>query len=169
MHQFIDSKKRRWSIEASGYALKRVLKLAGVNLTELDEGRPPLVQRLSTDMVLQVDVLYAILQPDIEAAELSDEQWGKELGPQGHLDGVEALRNELIDFFQKMGRTDLVAVLKAQMEFGQKLITRKSLLLSGIDSDALIEKTMPLPKPKPLTEEAILDPSGTNSTNTPPS
>src|ERR1700726_4348740 len=104
MQTFTDNKNRKWTLDVTGNCLKRVLKLVGVDLTELEKGEPPLALRLETDVILQVDVLYALLQPDATAVGLSDELFGQGLGPEGLRDGKEALAKELADFFLRLGR-----------------------------------------------------------------
>lgn len=171
MQSFQDGKNRRWTLDLNGHSLRRVFKLTGVNLSEMEDGTPPLVIRLQTNVVLQVDVICALLLPDIEAAGLSDEEFGKGLSPETVKVGVTALQLELLDFFRRLGRPDQVEILKSQAEFGAKLTTRKLQRLERLDVDALLNKTMPLPPEQnpPESPPAGDAPSGNDTTNTPPS
>ena len=57
----MDRKSNVWVVEIDTSTLRRVKAVTGVNLLECVEG--DLIERLSSDVLLLVDVLYAILQP----------------------------------------------------------------------------------------------------------
>jgi len=138
MQRFTDTSGASWALEATVTSLRRVLKLTGTDLTELDAGDPPLCVRLETNVMLLVDVLYALLEPDATAAGLSDVQFGEQLGPEGLKAGKEALSRELTDFFRRLGRQDQLKVLEAQATFLSAASARKLSRLEKIDPDALL-------------------------------
>ena len=79
MKTFTDNTGRVWMLAVNVGAIKRVRALCGVDLNsiiELDEKNKPsakLLERLSTDPVLLVDVLYAVCKADCHQKGVTDE------------------------------------------------------------------------------------------------
>jgi len=114
MRAFTDSAGRAWTLSLTLDAAKRVKSLLSVNLLELDKGDPPLLTKLGTDVILLCDVVFAILKPQAEAAGVTDEQFGGALGGDIILAAQTAFSEEMVDFFQKLGRADLAKAVEAQ-------------------------------------------------------
>jgi len=114
MRAFTDSAGRAWTLSLTLDAAKRVKSLLSVNLLELDKGDPPLLTKLGTDVILLCDVVFAILKPQAEAAGVTDEQFGGALGGDIILAAQTAFYEEMVDFFQKLGRADLAKAVEAQ-------------------------------------------------------
>ena len=114
MRAFTDSAGRAWTLSLTLDAAKRVKSLLSVNLLELDKGDPPLLTKLGTDVILLCDVVFAILKPQAEAAGVTDEQFGAALGGDAILAAQTAFYEEMVDFFQKLGRADLAKAVEAQ-------------------------------------------------------
>jgi hypothetical protein len=138
MKTFTDSAGRSWSVALNVAAVKRVKGLLGVDLLDLlkpeTEGGVPLMTRLAQDVVLRVDVIFAIVRPQAEHAGVggvTDEQFGEALGGEAILAASEAFFEELTGFFRGMGRTELASALLKQ----QTVLSRAGeLMQSRIDA-----------------------------------
>ena len=171
MQDFTDKTGKKWTLDINGYTLIKVKKDVGVDLTELEAPSPapdgpPLAARLSYDIELQVAVIYAILEADIKAAELTEEQFARNLGPEGLRDGKAALARELSDFFQKLGRPDQSQILETHATFSTKATALSSSLLARIDLDGLLNSEIEKVEQE-LTQKfpGLFVPSGTGSTS----
>ena len=82
MKSFTDNAGRLWTLAVNVAAIKRVRAICDVDLNsivELDAKNNPtakLLERLSTDPVLLVDVLYAVCKPEADSKNISDEEFG---------------------------------------------------------------------------------------------
>ena len=154
MKTFTDSAGRTWTVSLTIEAAKRVKSLLGVNLLELDrpagdlpsvasakEG-PPLLTRLGTDVILLCDVIFALVKPQADAAEVTDEQFGAALGGDAILAAQTALYEELVDFFRQLGRTDLAKAVDAQRRMIDLAVQRVETRIDGLDLEAAVEQTL---------------------------
>jgi hypothetical protein len=114
MKTFTDNAEHTWTISLTLDAAKRVKGLLGVNLLELDRGDPPLLTRLGTDVILLCDVIFALIKPQADQQNVTDEQFGAALGGEAILAAQTAFYEELVDFFRKAGRGDLARITAAQ-------------------------------------------------------
>ena len=103
MHTFQDTQGRTWSVTINVDAIRRVRSLLDINLLEAVEGK--LLERLVTDPVLLCDILFALVQPEAEAKQISDEDFGRALGGDVLDHATTALLEELVDFFPSGKRT----------------------------------------------------------------
>lgn len=82
MKTFTDNTGRVWTLAVNVAAIKRVRALCGVDLTaivELDKNNNPdtkLLEQLSSDPVLLVDVLYAVCKSECDQKGVTDEEFG---------------------------------------------------------------------------------------------
>ena len=97
MHTFNDTQGRTWTVTINVDAIRRVRALLNINLLETIEGK--LLERLVTDPVLLCDILFALVQPQAEAKQVSDEDFGRALGGDVLDHATTALLEELVDFF----------------------------------------------------------------------
>jgi len=139
MKTFRDSKNREWTVDVNLATMMRVKDSAGVNLTELSKGDPPLGVRLTTDPFLVADVLTAILQPQLERANVKPHEFLEGLNGEGLAGAFAALTEGLVDFFQKSGRTEQAAALTAQMKALVTAARMATAKIEGLDVDKLIE------------------------------
>jgi len=119
MKTFHDNTGRPWHIEMTIGAIKRVQQLVpAVNLLDPQEaaaderrrdrrGRPlPLLTRLSTDDVLLIDVIFALVKPQADELGVNDEAFARAIGGQAALDAYRAFLAEWADFCRGRGRWD---------------------------------------------------------------
>jgi len=137
---FSDSASRQWTIQLTIDSAKRVRDLMGVNLLEPEAGEPPLITRLGTDEILLCDVLYCLIKPQADALNISSEQFGQALGGEVILAAQNAFYDELVDFFQKRGRTDRARAVATQQKMINLAVAHSEKRISSLDIDKKIQE-----------------------------
>ncbi|HEY1068410.1 MAG TPA: hypothetical protein VGE52_19965 [Pirellulales bacterium] len=97
MKTFVDNAGRTWTVTVNVACVKRVKDLVSVNLLDAVEGK--LLERIVSDPMLLCDVLYVVCQPEAEARQVSDEQFGQAMAGDAVEHATTALLEELVDFF----------------------------------------------------------------------
>lgn len=142
MRTFDDATGQRWTIDITVGAIKRVKGHLGVNLSDLHEGDPPLFTRLQTDLILAVDVLYAICLPQATERAVRDEDFAELLVGASIKQSLEAFWDALRDFFQGLGRTDIVEALDRRKEGYQKIVDASTSRIKSMDVAAMVTKAI---------------------------
>ena len=135
MKTFTDSAGRTWTISLTIDSAKRVRDLLNINLLEPEVGDPPLITRLGTDEFLLCDVLYCLIKPQADSLNITSEQFGQALGGDVILAAQNAFYDEVIDFFQKRGRTDRAKAAATQQKMINLAIAQVTQNLAQIDLD----------------------------------
>ena len=123
MKSFTDNKGRTWTLEVTVATVKRVRALCKVDLysiVELDKNNKPsaeLLERLSSDPVLLVDVLYAVCKPQADKLGITDEDFGEAMAGDAIEYATNALLEEIIDFFPEAKRVVMQRILSASRRF----------------------------------------------------
>jgi len=123
MKSFSDNLGRTWTLVVNVAAIKRVRALCCVDLNsivELDKDNNPtaeLLEKLSTDPVLLVDVLYAVCKPECDQKGITDEDFGAAMAGDAIEQATAALLDEVVDFFPTAKRTALQKILSATRRF----------------------------------------------------
>lgn len=92
-HTFTDTAGRIWSTGIDTTTIKRVRSLLGIDLMTFLEGE--LMGQLMSDVVLFVDVLYAVCKPEADARGVTDEQFGQAMSGEVLQAAEEALAEGL--------------------------------------------------------------------------
>ena len=134
MKSFTDNLGRAWTLVVNVATIKRVRALCGVDLNsiiEVEDGKPTtkLLERLSTDPVLLVDVLYAICRPECDSKSVTDEDFGAAMAGDAIESATAALLDEVIDFFPAAKRLAFRKILSASRRFEQAARTRMQTML----------------------------------------
>ncbi len=131
MKTFSDNSGRIWTVVVTVATLKRVRALCEIDLysiVEVDEKnnlKTDLLDRLSSDPVLLVDVLYAVCKPEADKLGVTDEQFGESMAGDAIAKASEALLDEIVDFFPDPKRGALRKILTVARRFGA--LTEKKL------------------------------------------
>ena len=168
MKTFTDNTGRTWTLLVNVATIKRVRALCGVDLNsiiEVEDGKPTtkLLERLSTDPVLLVDVLYAVCRPDCEQKGVSDEDFGAAMAGDAIEQATSALLDEVIDFFPEAKRLAFRKILSASRRFEE--MARKRLAAAMADSGfedrvvSELERLTGLSPNAPESSESTLTPS----------
>lgn len=142
MQGFSDSAGRAWTITINISAIKRVSDLVGVNLANLLDGSPPLLTRLGTDVVLLCDVIFALVKPQADVAEVTDEDFGRSMGGDAILSANDAFWAELTAFFRQLRRTDTARAIERQAAMVQTAVAAVEQRINDLDIDGLIQKSL---------------------------
>ena len=146
MKSFTDNTGRTWTLVVNVATIKRVRALCGVDLNsivEVEDGKPSakLLERLSNDPVLLVDVLYAVCRPECEQKGVSDEDFGAAMAGDAVEQATGALLDESVDFFPAAKRKAFQRILSASRRFGEAARRRlEATLADGRFEDALVSE-----------------------------
>lgn len=181
MRQFGDSQKRNWTLDLTVGCVRRVKGSLGIDLAQpeatvdedgkLAEGQVTLAQRLVSNVMLAVDVIFACVAEQAEKQSISVEQFAESLKPEICKLAREAFLAEWEDFFRQLGRPDQAGIVRAAIDLETQIQAKKdsgSKKLMGAlsnrlnrEADAEIEKLL-----AELNKEPT---SGSSSTNLPES
>ena len=137
MKTFTDNKGRTWTLEVTVATVKRVRGLCKVDLNsivELDKNNKPsaeLLERLSSDPVLLVDVLYAVCKPQADKLGVTDEDFGEAMAGDAIEYATSALLEEIIDFFPEAKRFVMRKILSASRKFSEAARKKLEAELNG--------------------------------------
>ena len=160
MKSFTDNTGRTWTLVVNVATVKRVRALCGVDLNsviEVEDGKPSakLLERLSSDPVLLVDVLYAVCKPECDQRGVSDEDFGAAMAGDSVEAATDALLDEVIDFFPETKRRAFRKILSASRRFGEAAKRRLAKLLGdGKFEDALVSELERLTGLSPSAQES---------------
>ena len=107
MVAFTDTAGRTWTLSLTYGSIERVKALVDIDLFKLDEGDPPLLTRLGTEITLLCDVIFALIKGQADGQDVTDEQWAEAMGGDAILAAQTAFYEELVSFFQSLGRRDM--------------------------------------------------------------
>lgn len=143
MRTFTDNASRTWTIAVTVDAIKRVEGLiAGVNLANLMVGDPPLLTRLETDIVLLCDVIFALVKPQADQLNVSDEEFGRAMGGDAIRAAHDAFWEELIDFFRQLRRTDTARAIKKQISLVEATVAAIEQRVETLDTETVIQAAL---------------------------
>ena len=137
MKTFTDNKGRIWTLEVTVATVKRVRALCRVDLNsivELDKNNKPsaeLLERLSSDPVLLVDVLYAVCKPQADKLGVTDEDFGEAMAGDSIEYATSALLEEVINFFPESKRMVMQRILSASRKFSEAARKKLEAELNG--------------------------------------
>ena len=167
MKSFTDNTGRAWMLAVTVGTIKRVRALCGVdlaNIITLEPGKQPkvdLLERLATDPVLLVDVLYAVCKPEADAKNITDEEFGRAMAGDAIELATAALLDEVIDFFPEAKRQVFRKILNATRRFEVKSKQALTELLTDPELDGKIDAAL-----EQLMNSSSASPESSESTPT---
>ena len=160
--QFTDAQGRTWNVGINVVSLERVRDLTGTDLLD-DVG--PALERMGRSVRLTVDVLYAVVKPQADAAGVSDVDFGEGLSGQAIASGYDHLLRGLVDFFQ--WNPTQHRVMKKAMEKSEQLqaktIAYLEAKLESPELDRMLERELDALSARAFTDS----PDGSASTPAP--
>lgn len=123
MRTFVDKEGRNWQVSVTVSTIKRVRGICKVDLNsivEVDDDNnlnTSLLNRLTDDPVLLVDVLYAVCKPEADKLGVTDEQFGEAMVGDVIANATAALLDEIVDFFPGTKRLAMQKILRAVRRF----------------------------------------------------
>jgi len=161
MRTFSDSAGRTWQLAITVDAVRRVRDLVGVNLARLIEPREaggpssasgpsratprggslPLLTDLEDDLLLLVDVIYALVKPQADAQGVSDADFGRALGGEAIAGAHEAFWRELADFFRSLKRQAPARAIEKQLALVEAAMAAAERKIEALDVERIVEQT----------------------------
>jgi len=146
MPEFTDAKRDRWTIDVTAGTLRRVQQLlkdqyGNVDLGEPLDGDPPLLTRFDVEIAFKVDILYAVLKPQLDQRGVSDLEFAERLSGEALFHASEAFMESWADFFRSLRRPHLTAAIESQQEHVAKIwakgeeLVRSEALQRKLDGD----------------------------------
>jgi hypothetical protein len=132
---FTDFDGRQWSIEVTIPDVARLQKAIGVNLLDLVDVKGELFKRITGDVIFLCDLLYAICKPQADAANVTDENFGRGLRGDALEKALDALFLAVADFFPKERRRLMMSLHQRLNRFGQAAIDMAAEELNRATSD----------------------------------
>lgn len=187
MRFFTDSRGQQWELAVSVGSIRRVRALtqaAGqpVDLLRPEEGDPALVERL-VDPLFVCDLVYCLVKPQADSLGVDDQAFGERMVGPAIGAAMTALYEELIDFFQSIGRTHLAELLQTHKNIVQAIVEQvtsqvrqenptRSIPTSSSTSSPASSASTPSPSPSAASTACAVpggSTSGTASACSPPS
>ena len=135
MKTFKDPAGQVWTIDVTVNTVRRIKSLLGVNLQEVITG--DLLERMSSDVILLVDMLYVACKDEADARGITDEKFGALLGGDVLESATIAFMEALINFFP-LGRRKLLQKAMERMQNLETQILKKAEEL--LDSPDLLNR-----------------------------
>lgn len=104
MRTFQDAAGRTWTIAVNVDAIKRVKSLLNEDMLDVEGFFP----RLLIDPILLCDVLFAILKPQADAANVSDVDFARAMAGDAIAHARTALVAEYVDFFPNPNQREIL-------------------------------------------------------------
>jgi hypothetical protein len=161
MKTFRDTASREWAITVDVGAIKRVMKAPiehlgeplKVNLLALVEPESELLKKLVEYPPLVCDIAYAILKPQCDEKNVTDEDFGRAMGGDVLEKVLDLILEETVDFFPQARRTVLKRVLEKTKAFAEKAKALTEARINTGELDAAIDAVL-APQLKKLEEGA---------------
>lgn len=158
MRTFKDNEGREWQVRVDVTGVRDVRTDLDVNLLDLPDKEFALLTRLTTDLVLAVDVLYVLCREQAAQRQVTDEQFGRAMYGDALQAGVEALVRETIDFFpDARRRAMLIKVIDKGLSLGNLMMDRAAAQAGKLDdldlsaeADRLMAALTATPSANPL-------------------
>jgi hypothetical protein len=138
-HTFRDNSNREWTVSIDVAAVKR-LKASSLEVDLMEAVGGDLLQRLTDDPILLVDVIYVLLKPQLDALNLSDEQFGQAMGGDSIDAATAAFLEGLCDFFPSGKRRILAKMLAKMNSLLDRRLAKANEILDSDQLDKLIER-----------------------------
>jgi hypothetical protein len=134
--QFTDNAGDTWTLEFTIGTARRLQRALDIDVLNLSDGDPPLISRLDFEIELMVDVISVALTGQIEQRGLDADQFAERLSGGVLAQAREAMWQALSDFFQSLGRTEMVTAIETQQRVTAEAIAAGTSRIQAIDPRA---------------------------------
>lgn len=142
MKTFTDTKNRTWNLEINVGTCRRVRSLLQVDLPNITQGDPPLLQRLGTDVILLVDVIFCCCKPQADGQGITDQDFAEAFGGDTASLAADLFWEELSEFFRRDRRPDQAAAIEKQRTLVRSVTRAAQRKIEAIDVEKIIETEM---------------------------
>ena len=136
MPSFKDCESRSWDLRIDVDVIRRVRTAFSIDLaTAL--ASPDTIERLTSDIVLTIDVIFEICRPVAEKIGVSPEMFGQSLAGDALGQAVTAFEEALVEFLPESKRR---ATARRIIEAGRALQNQTALRITNAMDKGLLEK-----------------------------
>lgn len=121
MRTFTDKAGRQWQVHLRVDDVQRVRDLAKVDLLRIVRDGGELLDRLGEDLVLLVSVIWALVQPQAQAAAIAEADFREQMHGESLDAASKAMLEDLADFFPPVQRERLSALMNRQSRWEEHL------------------------------------------------
>lgn len=136
MATFRDNLNRNWTVEITLSTVRRVKSLCDVDILA-ETGNGKLFERLASDPILLCDVLYAVCKPQLDKANVTDEDFGASLAGDSIAAATDALLQGIVDFFPSARRALLQKILDKSRELDSAMMRASEEKLDAAMADVM--------------------------------
>lgn len=134
---FSDEKGEVWDLKVTGGTLKRVKALLGINILDILNVKKNTAELFSSDLGYQVDVLWAVCQPQALARKITEEEFAERLAGDAFGKATDTLMEAVINFTPNpAARASLRALWEMMQQEGRKV---EAELRATVESEATRE------------------------------
>ena len=136
MPQFMDCEARTWNLRIDIDAIRRVRSAYSIDLATALASTET-IERLTSDIVLTIDVIYEICRPVAEKHGVTAELFGRSLAGDALGQAVTAFEEALVEFLPESNRR---ATARRILEAGKALQNQTALRITNAMDQGLLEK-----------------------------
>lgn len=137
---FVDDEGRSWLIAITAPDVKRIRQVLEIDLLGVLDGDQDVLERLVTDPVMLVDVLFLCCEEEAKGRGVSDVEFGRSLRGDAIDKATNAFLESLADFFPPARRQVLRKAIGKMAEVDRKLADRINSILDGPTIDEQLER-----------------------------
>lgn len=142
MASFRDHEGRLWEVAIRIAEVRRVKSMLSIDLTKLIDDKLKGLGELIADPCAFADVLYVVCKPQLDAAGVSDTQFGEAFGGDTLERAVNAFVEALFDFFPNPTvRQSLKTILKKSQTVAEKCLSAAVRQLESVTDEQLVQLT----------------------------
>jgi hypothetical protein len=136
MPSFKDCESRSWDLRIDVDVIRRVRTAHSIDLARA-LADPETIDRLTSDIVLTIDVIYEICRPVAEKIGVTSEMFGRSLAGDALGHAVTAFEEALVEFLPESNRR---ATARRILQAGKALQTQTALRITNAMDQGLLEK-----------------------------
>lgn len=142
MKCFTDAAGRTWTLSLNLGTAMTVRDKLGIDLLQPEQGEPPLLTRIGTDEILLGQVVFALLEKQFEAQNVTETDVYASFDGETIIAAQTAFYEELINFFQSRQRPDRAKAVQKQMNLIAAATKAAETTIDSIDIDQTIAGAM---------------------------
>jgi len=146
LHNFKDTKDRKWSFQVDVFSVRRVKRDTGVDLLKAVEPGSDVIETLGNDVGILFDVMLSVLQDQLKARDVTEEDFGRALDEAACADATEALMQAILSFFRKpkakMLKKAFGKVWKATVRQEQVQLERATQAVNSPQFDQVVDQAV---------------------------
>lgn len=123
-----------WQLALTFYSVGRVKQLTSTDLLDEDS-----MQRFAADLGEHCNVIYALVLPQAEQRNITEQQWGEGFA-ECYESAMAAFAEELVDFFRRVSRPALATLANRMLTARPTLETQAAAKLDGPGLENLIQR-----------------------------